>query len=140
MVQSSQTLGELVKKARVEMRVSPRSLAEIVGVNTSHITYIENNRRRPSIPLMSKLANALEIDGREMLVVAHPEAQHLIAEYRKKVPAWNQFISNAGILDRYRISRAELRILKRISELEVVSHPRHFIFMLNAIRLAIEEQ
>ncbi len=32
--------------------------------------------------------------------------------------------------------RGELKVLKQVSLLEHVSHPRHFVFILNAIRQA----
>jgi hypothetical protein len=34
------------------------------------------------------------------------------------------------------VTRAELKVLKQVSMLENVSFPRHFLFILNAIRQA----
>jgi transcriptional regulator with XRE-family HTH domain len=66
------TLGEVVKNARDSLRLTQRDLAAIVGVKASHIAYIENNQRRPSIALLGSLADALSLDRREALYLAHP--------------------------------------------------------------------
>jgi len=42
------------------------------------------------------------------------------------------------MLRRYSVTRAELKVLKEVSLLEHVSSPRHFLFVLNAIRQAGE--
>ena len=137
---ADKTLGEVVKHARDSQRLTQRGLAKIVGVKAAHIAYIENNRRRPSIALLKRLAEALGLNRREILVLAHPDAKYLIDESQTKHSAWKQFAANAALLECYNVSPAELRILKRVSMLEQVSHPRHFVFILNAIRLATSEQ
>jgi transcriptional regulator with XRE-family HTH domain len=133
------TLGEVVKNARDSLRLTQRDLAVIVGVKASHITYIENNQRRPSIALLGNLADALSLDRREALYLAYPDAKHLITESQRTESPWKQFSASRALLERYQVSQGELRVLKQISILEQISHPRHFVFVLNAIRLAALE-
>jgi hypothetical protein len=50
--------------------------------------------------------------------------------------AWQEFTSNRALLRRHGVTRGELKVLKQVSLLEDVSSPKHFIFVLNAIRQA----
>ncbi len=138
------TLGAVVKEARESLGLTQRGLAAEIGVKASHIAYIEGNRRRPSLPLLRKLALVLGLDRREMLFLSYPDAKFLIdyatrseAAKRKK-DAWEQFTSNRVMIKHYGITRGELNVLKQVSLLQHVSSPRHFLFVLNAIRQAGE--
>jgi len=65
------TLGSIVKEARDEARMTQLDLAAAVGIKASHVAYIENARRRPSIPPINRLSETLGLDALEMLVLAH---------------------------------------------------------------------
>lgn len=135
------TLGKVVKEARDALRLTQRELAASVDVKASHIAYIENNHRRPSLSLLRRLVEALGLDRREVLFLAHPDAKYLIGDSAipgkaKAGDAWKQFAANHAMLRRHNVSPAELRVLKQVSLLEDVSNPRHFLFILNSIRQA----
>jgi transcriptional regulator with XRE-family HTH domain len=134
------TLGSVVKEARDGARMTQRELASAIGVKASHIAYIENGHRRPSIPLINRLSATLGLNAKEVLVLAHPEAKQIIDGARpstkKSDGAWQRFVSNPALLRRHAITRGELKILKQVAMLEQVAHPGHFVFILNAIRQA----
>lgn len=135
----NKTLGSVVKAARDEARLTQRDLAAVVGVKASHIAYIENGHRKPSISLINRLGEGLGLNTKELLLLAHPEARQIIdgaGPLRKESGAWERFASNRALLRRHAVSRAELRVLKQVAMLEQVAHPGHFIFILNAIRQA----
>jgi transcriptional regulator with XRE-family HTH domain len=137
---NKKTLGTVIKEGRDSLRLTQRGLAEIVGVKASHIAYIENGHRNPSLALLRRLADALGLNRRELLILSHPDAQYLMDDAhdsnRKRVDAFQQFSSNRAALRRHNVTRGELKVLKQVSLLEHVSHPRHFLFVLNAIRQA----
>ena len=56
---NKKTLGAVIKEGRDALRLTQRGLAEIVGVKASHIAYIENGHRNPSLALLRRLADAL---------------------------------------------------------------------------------
>jgi transcriptional regulator with XRE-family HTH domain len=134
------TLGDTIKRARLGLQMTQRELAERVGVKSSHIAYIETGLRRPSIPLLKSIADTLGLESREVLFLAHPEAKLLIGDdngrSRSKNDSWKRFSSNTALLRRHHVTRAELNVLKQASLLEEISHPGHFVFILNAIRQA----
>ena len=137
---NKKTLGAVIKEGRDALRLTQRGLAELVGVKASHIAYIENGHRNPSLALLRRLADALGLNRKELLFLSHPDAKYLMDEdggpTRKRDDAWVQFTSNRAALRRHSVSRAELRVLKQVALLEHVSHPRHFLFILNSIRQA----
>jgi len=138
---NKKTLGQVVKEARDALRLTQRELAAIVDVKASHIAYIENNHRRPSLSLLRRLVEALGLDRREVLFLVHPDAKYLtedptVQSNPKAGDGWKQFAANHAMLRRHNVSPAELRVLKQISSLERISHPRHFLFVLNSIRQA----
>ncbi len=67
--------------------MTQRELAAAIGVKASHIAYIENDRRRPSIPLIIPLSKTLRLDARELLLLAYPAVKQIIdgaRPFRKK--------------------------------------------------------
>ena len=137
---TKRTLGSVVKEARDGARMTQRELAAAIGVKASHIAYIENGHRRPSISLINRLSETLGLDAKELLVLAHAEAKQIVDGNRpsakKGDEAWPRFVSNQALLRRHAITKGELKILKQVAMLEQVAHPGHFIFILNAIRQA----
>ncbi len=79
---AKRTLGSVVKEARDGARMTQRELAAAIGVKASHIAYIENGRRKPSISLLTRLRETLGLDGKEILILAHPEAKQLLDSAR----------------------------------------------------------
>jgi transcriptional regulator with XRE-family HTH domain len=136
------TLGRLVKEGRKARDLTQRELGQLLGVRGSHIAYIENGQRKPSLALLGRIAKALGFDSQELLFISRPDARELIHFSSASRPsqgrenAWRTFVKNRGLLKRHRVTRGELNILKRVSLLENVSSPRHFLFILNAIRQA----
>ena len=139
---SKKTLEAVVKEKRQALGLTQREMAEAIGVNSSHIAYIENGQRRPSIQLLRRIADTLVLNRRELLFLLQPDAKYMIgvsdesARANRGTNAWRQFVANRATLRRHGVTRGELNILKRVSLLENVSNPRHFLFILNAIRQA----
>ena len=53
-------LGDNIRKIRQERKYTQEYLANKVGVNTSHISNIENHRTNISLPTLVSVCNALE--------------------------------------------------------------------------------
>lgn len=136
---NKKSLGTVIKEGRDALRLTQRGLADMVGVKASHIAYIENGHRNPSLALLRRLADALGLNRKELLFLSHPDARYLMDEDEgksKRVDPFLTFTNNRAALRRHNVTKAELKVLKQVSLLENVSHPRHFLFVLNAIRQA----
>jgi transcriptional regulator with XRE-family HTH domain len=140
------TLGQVIRKGRQELHLTQRELAEKVGVKPAHIAYLELDRRRPSLPLLARIAEILGLD-REMLIgLSHPEAKAFMGMHKTPAPAkskdqvWKQFTGNQGLLTRHQVTGNELKVLRQVNLLGKISAPRNFMFILNSIRQAQDEE
>ena len=139
------TLGSVLKDRREFLRLTQRELAAKLGVKASHVAYLENGRRRPSLSLLRRLSEEMGLDSETIFLLAHPEAKGLIAP-RDGSPAtrpdnaWRNFLKDRSMISRYEIKPNELRVLKQVNLLGRVTSPRQFLFILNSIRQAVEEE
>lgn len=64
--------GKVIKDLRQEHRITQRALAEIVGVDFTYISKMENGKldNFPSIDIITKIAQALETDSDELILLA----------------------------------------------------------------------
>ena len=140
------TLGKVLKERRALLRLTQRELALKLGVKPSHVAYIEVNRRRPSLGLLSRIADVLGLQKEPLFVLAHPEARSLLGTPREAAPrqeqdqAWQEFAGNKALLVRHQVKPRELKVLSQVNLLGKVTAPGQFVFILNAIRQAVEEE
>jgi transcriptional regulator with XRE-family HTH domain len=140
------TLGEVLKSQRETLALTQRELAARLGVKPSHVAYLETNRRRPSLGLVARIAEVLRLDKEMLFLLAHPEARELLnarrapAARRERVNVWRDFAQNKDLLRRHQVNPQELRVLSQVNMLGKIAAPRHYLFILNAIRQAVEEE
>ena len=65
-----ETIGQRIKRERLNLNLTQRELAGKVGVGAPHISKIEAGREIPSDELLGKFADALDCDYEELLLVA----------------------------------------------------------------------
>jgi transcriptional regulator with XRE-family HTH domain len=138
-MKNSNHLGELLKARREGLGLTQRRLAEKLGVEASHVAFIEGGRRKPSLRLVAKIADTLGLDRQQLLILAHPEAKALIAEAnskppKKTSPSWQRFIKNHELLARYHVTNRELHALENLSLLGTVHATKEFLAILTLIR------
>jgi transcriptional regulator with XRE-family HTH domain len=140
------TLGKLLQKQRHALGLTQRALAVQLGVKPAHVAYLETDRRRPSLGLLSRIATVLGIDREKLFSLAHPEASSLVSACAKpkhavaKDQAWKEFRYNKALLARHQVRPRELQVLAQVNLLGKVTAPRNFLFILNAIRQAVDEE
>lgn len=138
-MKSKRTLGAVLKEQREALALTQRALAQKVGVRASHIAYLENGRRNPSLSLLGRIAKTLGLNKQGLFLLAFPEAKTLVnpaapAAPEKPEQAWRRFLSDRALLMRYRVTRREIRVLKHLSLLGSVLSPREFLAVLTLIR------
>ncbi len=84
LLKSGKTFGQVIQEARKEFGWAQKEIAAKCGVDPVYISQIENNPLKiPSIKVVMKLALALEIEPRGLL---------LFAEWRKAKPEYRHYI------------------------------------------------
>lgn len=59
-------LGQRIKEIRKSKGLTQEKLAEIVGIGTSNISYIETGKFAPSIENFERIAEALDVEPHEL--------------------------------------------------------------------------
>ncbi|MBC8233970.1 helix-turn-helix transcriptional regulator [bacterium] len=54
-------LGKTIKSLRIETGLKQKELAEKIGISPNYLSLIENDKREPSISLIEKIAEVLNI-------------------------------------------------------------------------------
>lgn len=54
-------LGLRIKELRIDKKLTQDNLAQMVDINVSHISNIENNHTKVSLPVLFSIANALNV-------------------------------------------------------------------------------
>ncbi|MGD0290236.1 MAG: helix-turn-helix transcriptional regulator [Candidatus Binataceae bacterium] len=141
------TLGQVLKSQREILGLTQRALALKLEVKPSHVAYLEKDRRRPSLGLVSRIADVLGLEKEPLFLLAHPEASTLLtgrrdpaAPSRNPDQVWRDFTDNKAMLARHNVNPSELKVLSQVNLLGKIAAPRQFLFILNAIRQAVEEE
>jgi transcriptional regulator with XRE-family HTH domain len=132
-------LGEFLRARREALGLTQRSLAQKLGVEGSHIAFIESERRKPSLKLIARIADTLGLDRQEVLLLAHPEARDLLSQpesepRQKPLLSWQRFIKNSALLARYHVTKPELQVLEHLSLLGTAISAKEFLAILTLIR------
>jgi transcriptional regulator with XRE-family HTH domain len=142
---SDETFGKVLKQARQSLGLSQQTLARKLGVRASHVGYLEQGRRRPSLRLLKSLADTLGVDKERLFLLSHPEAKDLIGHRARKLRdartrnAFEELVADKAALVRNRVTSNELKVLSQITLLGSVLEPRDYLFILNSIRQAVKE-
>jgi transcriptional regulator with XRE-family HTH domain len=63
---NDEKLGNRIKKARKQLKLTQDGLAERTGLSTKYIQFIESAARKPSLKTLYKLAKALEVNVKDL--------------------------------------------------------------------------
>jgi transcriptional regulator with XRE-family HTH domain len=136
------TLGTIIRRRRRQLERTQDEVARRIGVRANYIGYLERDLRRPSTGVLAKLGKVLDLDREELFFLAHPQVRSFIhtevADPRKS--AWDQFRTNKRLHTRNNITPAELKVLQHVSALGQVRSNRDYLFILQAIRQALQDE
>lgn len=136
-----QTFGQLLKRWREESDLSQRDVSRRLGISAPHVQYIEVGRRRPSLSLLLRIADLIGIEKPRAFALVYPEAQSVLFSAAKPSgDVWLRFAINRALLAKHRVTPREKIVLKQISRLATVCNPRYFLFILNSIRQAMDDE
>ncbi|MBW4084092.1 helix-turn-helix domain-containing protein [Paenibacillus sp. S150] len=72
----SEAVGSQIRVLRQERGISQEKLALIAGVNTSYVGQIERGIRSPTIDMLDKIAQALEVNVLELFRLETDRSPH----------------------------------------------------------------
>lgn len=75
MNESLNFLGARIKELRKAKKYTQDKFAELIGVDSKHLSRVECSRTQPSLNLLNKISQVLEIDILELFEVQHLKSQ-----------------------------------------------------------------
>jgi transcriptional regulator with XRE-family HTH domain len=132
------SFGQVIRERRRQLDLTQEEVAGRIKTSTPYVGHLESGKRHPSDKILTRLAEVLGLDRRELFFLANPRAQALLSEV--KTPAespWDDFKSNEQLRRIHNITSGEMEMLSRVALLGEVSSPRDFIYILNTVRHAV---
>ena len=75
---SVESIGQRIRRERLQRSMTQRELAAAVGVGVPHVSKVEAGRENPSDELIARVADVFECDFEELLLVARRLPEHFL--------------------------------------------------------------
>jgi transcriptional regulator with XRE-family HTH domain len=133
--------GDVIRTRRRELDLTQEEVASRIKTSTPYVGHLESGKRHPSNSIVTKLADVLGFDNRELFFLANPHTEALLSPQPEKtegsVSAWDQFRENEQLRRIHNVSNVEMEMLSQVALLGEVRSPRDLVFILNTVRHAI---
>jgi transcriptional regulator with XRE-family HTH domain len=131
--------GQVIRERRRQLDLTQEEVAKRIKTSTPYVGHLESGKRHPSDKIVTRLAEVLGLDRRELFFLANPRAQALLTPEGASdaESAWEDFKKNEQMRRIHNISTDEMEMLSRVALLGDVRSPRDFIYILNTVRHAV---
>jgi transcriptional regulator with XRE-family HTH domain len=131
--------GQVIRERRRQLDLTQDEVAHRIKTSTPYVGHLESGKRHPSDKILTRLAEVLGLDRRELFFLANPRAQALLSQESDSTPAsaWEDFKKSDQLRRVHSISNDEMEMLSRVALLGDVRSPRDFIYILNTVRHAV---
>src|SRR5216684_6677394 len=128
--------GQVIRERRRQLDLTQEEVAHRIKTSTPYVGHLESGKRHPSDKILTRLAEVLGLDRRELFFLANPRAQALLTPEvdSQQDSAWEDFRKNEQMRRIHNISNDEMEMLSRVALLGDVRSARDFIYILNTVR------
>lgn len=90
----TRSFGWVIRERRRQLDLTQEEVAQRIKTTGPYITHLETGKRHPSRKVVVKPSDALELDARDLFLLANPEVGSLISEQQKSdgASAWDAFV------------------------------------------------
>jgi transcriptional regulator with XRE-family HTH domain len=133
------TFGQVLRDRRRQLDLTQQEVARRIRTSTPYVGHLEAGKRRPSNPVLSRLADVLGLNRRDLFILANPKVVELLAspDGDEGNSAWDIFHRDEQVRRTHNIMPDEIEILSKVAQMGEVISPRDFIFVLHAVRRAL---
>jgi transcriptional regulator with XRE-family HTH domain len=130
------TLGQMIRDRRRQLELTQDELARRIRTSTPYIGHIESGKRHPSDEILTRMADVLGFDRRELFFIANPTTRAMLTSKaeRTDLSAWDEFRRDQQLHQLHQINTRELEMLSQVAMMGEVRSSRDFIYILNTIR------
>src|SRR5216683_7654641 len=139
MARKDRNFGQVIRERRRQLDLTQEEVAKRIKTSTPYVGHLESAKRHPSDKIVTRLAEVLGLDRRELFFLANPRAQALLTPEVDSAQdsAWEDFRKNEQMRRIHNISNDEMEMLSRVALLGDVRSPRDFIYILHTVRHAV---
>jgi transcriptional regulator with XRE-family HTH domain len=86
--------GQIIRERRRQLDLTQEELAHRIKTSTLYVGHLESGRRHPSDKIVTRVADVLELDRRELFFLANPRARTLLSPDIESTAdsAWDDYI------------------------------------------------
>jgi transcriptional regulator with XRE-family HTH domain len=131
--------GQVIRDRRRQLDLTQQEIARRIKTSTPYVGHLESSKRHPSDKVLSRLAEVLGLDRRELFFLANPRAVELLKmnETENKKQAWEEFRKDERIRRAHNITSDEMQLLSTVALMGEIPSPRDFLYILHTIRNAL---
>src|SRR5713101_4362170 len=124
--------GQVIRERRRQLDLTQEEVAHRIKTSTPYIGHLESGKRHPSDKILTRLAEVLGLDRRELFFLANPRAQALLTPEvsAEDDSAWDDFSKNEQLRRIHNVTSDEMEMLSRVALLGEVRSQRYFIYIL----------
>ena len=134
------SFAQVIRDRRRQLNLTQQEVARRIKTSTPYVGHLESGKRNPSDKVLSRVAEVLGLDRRELFYLANPHAMELLkpnaAEGQR--PAWEVFRKDERTRRVHNIASDEMELLSTVAAMGEIPSPRDFIYILNVIRHALQ--
>lgn len=137
--QKSRNFGQVIRDRRRQLDLTQQEIARRIKTSTPYIGHLESSKRHPSDKVLSRLAEVLGLDRRDLFFLANPRAVELLRtkEDGDGKSAWEEFRKDERIRRTHNVTSEEMELLESIAAMGEIGSPRDLIYILNTVRHAL---
>ena len=131
--------GRLIRDRRRQLELTQDELARRIRTSTPYIGHIESGKRHPSDEILTRIADVLGFDRRELFFLANPNAKAMLTPkpQASEASAWEAFRRDEQLHQLHQINPRELDMLSQVAMMGEVRSSRDFLYILNTIRQSL---
>src|SRR5580658_5415804 len=131
--------GHMIRDRRRQLELTQEELAHRIQTSTPYIGHIESGKRHPSDEILTRIADVLGFDRRELFFVANPTTRAMLTPKPQPTEgsAWTEFREDAQLHQLHQINSRELEMLSQVAMMGEVRSSRDFIYILTTIRQSL---
>jgi transcriptional regulator with XRE-family HTH domain len=132
--------GAVIRERRRRLDLTQEEVARRIKTSTPYIGHLESGKRHPSEKVIGRLSEVLGLESRELFFLANPRARDLLSTSNsdgRRRSAWDEFRHDERLRRAHNINAEEMEVLARVAAMGEARAARDFIYVLNAIRLAL---
>lgn len=139
MANDNLNLGQMIRDRRRQLELTQEELAQRIRTSTPYIGHIESGKRHPSDEILTRIADVLGFDRRELFFVANPTTKLMLTPKPQaaEASAWEEFRNDLQLHQLHQINPRELEMLSQVAMMGDVRSSRDFVYILNTIRQSL---